>query len=197
MHRFLVRRAGIAAGAAELDAALTRLRSFEENPPALAPAVRWLRSYALRETDGRLGMLCLFEAASAAALARHAALTHNAARETVPLHATAMQRPFAPNRVFLVRRRRLCTADAGPASALARIRDAPELGNRISRLHSYAVGDDALNLGSWCLAQAVDADAVLEHAARTALPADEITPVIGRIVFRDEARLSSLSAHGD
>jgi hypothetical protein len=185
MHRFLVRRTGIAAGAAELDAALTRLRSFEENPPALASAVRWLRSYALRETDGRLGLLCLFEADSAVALVRHAELTRSTAREIVPLHAVAELRAFAPNRVFLVRRRNLCTADAAPASALARISDAPEMGARISRLHSYAVGDDAHALGSWCLVQAVDADAVREHAARTALPIDEVTPVIGRIVFRD------------
>jgi hypothetical protein len=193
MHRFLVRRTGIAAGAAELDAALTRLRSFEETPPPQAPCARWLRSYALREADGRLGLLCLFEADSAAALVRHAELTRSAADEIVPLHATAALRAFAPNRVYLVRRRCLGAADADPAFALARIDDAPEMGARISRLHSYAVGDEHA-LGSWCLLQAADADAVREHAARTGLPTDEITPVIGRIVFRDETRPPSARA---
>ena len=194
MHRYLVRRTGIAAGAAELDAALTRLRSFEETPPAHAPPARWLRSYAVREADGRLGLLCLFEAADAAALARHAGLTHNAVDEIVPLHATAALRAFAPNRVYLVRRRGLCAADADPTLALARIGDAPEMSGRLSRLRSYAVGDGAQTLGSWCLLQAVDADAVREHAALTALPINEITPVIGRIVFRDETRPPSAQA---
>ena len=35
MQTHLVRRRGIAASASELDAALTRLRSFEEEPGAL------------------------------------------------------------------------------------------------------------------------------------------------------------------
>jgi hypothetical protein len=41
-------------------------------------------------------------------------------------------------------------------------------------------------LGTVCIYQAVDPNALVRHAHRVGMPADEIVQVIGRIVFRDD-----------
>jgi len=41
-----------------------------------------------------------------------------------------------------------------------------------------------------CLYQGVDAQALRDHAAHLGIAADEITPVIGRIVFRADGELA-------
>jgi hypothetical protein len=82
MQTYVVRRSNIAASAAELDAALTRLRTFEEKPHALN--ARWIRSYAVREADGRFGLACVFQSDSAQTLARHAELIKAPAHEIIP-----------------------------------------------------------------------------------------------------------------
>ena len=68
----MVRRRGVAAGARELKAVLTRLQTFEDIPHVL-PA-RWLHSYALREADGSCGLACAFDAAGDALGAARATL---------------------------------------------------------------------------------------------------------------------------
>lgn len=84
MQIFLVRRRAVAATASELDAALMRLRRFEDVAPA-PRAVRWLHSYALREAQGGFGLACVFLAESVDALHEHARLTRLAADEVTPL----------------------------------------------------------------------------------------------------------------
>lgn len=186
MPTYLVNRPGIAAGAAELDAALTRLRSFEEkNPDALR--ARWMHSYALAHADGRFGLACVFEADSAQALRRHAAQTALAAREILPVATTLELRAFAPAMVHLIRRRRFCKtlADIEKSAAIwSRIGD--EMARQVSWLRTYAVHEDDGTLGTVCLYQGIDAQALAEHAARVGAPADDITAVIGRIVYRDD-----------
>lgn len=184
---YLVRRGAVAASASELDAALMRLRMLEEQPPAALDA-RWLRSYALREPDGRFGLACVFRADSVATLRRHASLAGLPALDIVAVQAVRSMRPFAPTRVYLVRRpgigrdaaqleRRLATA--------RRIAD-EDMARHVSWLRSYVLQDDAGALGTACLFQATDPGALREHARRAGLPADEITPVFGRLVFRDD-----------
>jgi hypothetical protein len=56
----------------------------------------------------------------------------------------------------------------------------------VSWLHTYAVTEKDGSLGTVCLYQAVDPEALRKHAARVGMPADEIVPVFGRIVFRDD-----------
>jgi len=71
MQTYVIRRPGIAAGAAELDAALTRLRAFEEEE--MPREVSWLHTYVVVESDGTLGTVCVYQAASDQALREHAA----------------------------------------------------------------------------------------------------------------------------
>ncbi len=60
------------------------------------------------------------------------------------------------------------------------------MAHEVSWLRTYAVTERDGTLGTFCLYQAVDPKALRQHAARVGMPADEITPVIGQIVFRDD-----------
>src|SRR5690242_4483591 len=93
MPTYLVRRRGIAANAKELDAALTRLKSLEERPSLWARA---LHSYALREDDGRFGLICILAADDLRAVHEHARASLLPAEEIVRLAGTRIERPFAP-----------------------------------------------------------------------------------------------------
>ena len=186
MPIYVVRRPSIAATAAELDAALTRLRAFEAQPDRLD--ARWIRSYALREADGRLGLACIFGADEAHTLRRHAARTRVAAAEILPVAATLVVRPFAPTKVYLVRRRShwKTAADLEQGAAIARRVGVEEMASEVSWLRTYAVNEHDGSLGTVCIYQGVDMQALSRHAARVGMPADEIVPVIGRVIFRPD-----------
>jgi len=186
MQTHLVRRRGIAASASELDAALTRLRSFEEEPGALQ--VRWLHSYALREADGRFGLACVLQADGVSALRRHAELTRLRAEEIVPVTAQLQLRPFAPTLVYLIRRRRAWAtrAELDRSAALARRLGDEKMAQQLIWLRSYLLREDDGSFGTACLFQSVGPEVLVEHAQRVGMPADEVTPVLGRIVFREE-----------
>jgi hypothetical protein len=186
MPIYVVRRPGIAATAAELDAALTRLRAFESQPDRRD--ARWLRSYALREADGRFGLACIFEANAADTLRRHAAETSVAAGEILPVAATLIVQPFAPAKVYLVRRRShwQSAADLQQSAAIARRVGVEEMASEVSWLRTYAVHEDDGSLGTVCIYQGVDGQALSRHAERVGMPADEIFPVIGRVLFQPD-----------
>jgi len=186
MQRFIVLRRGIASTAAELDAALTRLREFEEK--ADAPNAQWIRSYALREPAGRFGLACVLEADDAQTLEWHAALTGVDANEILPIAATVFVRPFAPKMVYLIRRRNFWTtaAELERSAAISR-RVGAQMSDEVSWLQTYAVRENDGTLGTVCIYQGVDAGALRRHAARAGMPADEIVPIFGRIVFREDA----------
>lgn len=187
IRTFLVRRSGVAAGAGDLDAALTRQRTLEEAPDA-ALGARWLHSYALREADGRFGLACVFRADGIETLRRHALLAALPAQHIATVLATHVRHPFAPTMVYLVRRRGVGADAAQLERRLAtarRIAD-EDMPRQVSWLRSYALHEDGGCLGTACLYQALDPGVLREHALRAGLPVDEITPVLGRIVFREQ-----------
>lgn len=188
MHTYVVHRPGIGASAAELDAALTRLRAFEEKPHALQ--ARWLHSYALRQPDSRFGLACVFQADSAQTLRQHAEQTQLSVQEILPVAATERVRPFVPTLVYLIRRRSFwpTAADLDRSAEVARRVGDEEMPRQVSWLRSYAVQEHDGTLGTLCLYQAVSPEALREHAARVGMPADEITPVVGRVVYRDDPK---------
>ncbi len=189
MQTFLVRRPGIAAGANELDAALTRLRAFEDQPSAL-PA-RWLHSYATRDPGGRFGLTCVFLADDASTLHRHAAATGLAAAEILPVTGMRVVRPFASAMVYLLRRRAAWNSPAEIDRGFALMRRVAEerMAGQVKWLRTYTVQEEDGAFGSACLFQAIDPQALRQHAVRAETRADEITSVIGRIVFSDEQRV--------
>ena len=189
LHPHVVRRVGIAANAAELEAALMRLRATEGR----VPQARWLHSYAVCEPDGRFGLACVFEAADAATLRRHAEACGLPAHEVLPLAHTLVEQAFAPTRVYLVRRRRAWPpgTDLGRQGAVARRVAEAVIGREVSWLHSHVVREADGWLGTVCLYQGIDPTALARHAARAGLPADEIVPVLGRVVVRDASRAAA------
>jgi hypothetical protein len=186
MQTYVVSRPGIADGAAALDAALMRLRAFEEEPHALQ--ARWMHSYALRQADGRFGLACVFQADSVQTLERHAGLTELPAQEILPVAATVPVRPFAPTMVYLIRRRASwkTAAELSQSAAISRRVGDEDMPRQVRWLRTYAVHEHDGSLGTVCVYQAVSPEALREHAARVGMPADEITPVLGRIVFRED-----------
>jgi hypothetical protein len=190
---FLIRRSAVAATAHELDVALMRLRAFEGL--AAARSARWLHSYALREADGRLGLACVFEADGPGALQAHARITRLPVTEVLPvtlrIEMHALGSTPGSTHVHLIRRRRLCPAWADAAFGEARLRQLvdTETADGTRWLRSYVVRDNDGTLGSLCLHQGTDQQAVRDLAVvegdmGAETPPDAITPVLGCVIFR-------------
>ncbi len=91
--------------------------------------------------------------------------------------------------VYLIRRRNFwkTAAELEKSAAVSRRVGEEEMARAVSWLRTYAVKESDGTLGTVCIYQAVDSDALRQHAARVGMPADEIIPVLGRIVFREDA----------
>jgi hypothetical protein len=186
MNTYVIRRRNVAETANGLDAALTRMHLFEEQS---ALPTHWLKSYVVREPDDNFGLACMFSTDDEHTLRDHAQATRLPADEIVRVTFVHDERVFAPTLVHLVRRRRAWSneAEARRAGRLAaRIAAEPELKRHLVWLCSHTVIEDDGSLGSFCLYQTVDARLLVEHARRAGMPATEIVPVLGRIVFRDD-----------
>lgn len=61
-----------------------------------------------------------------------------------------------------------------------------EMADQIAWIRSYALSEEDGSVGTVCIYQAVDADAVRAHAAEAGLPADEVIPVADTIVVRPD-----------
>ena len=85
----ILRRSGWAA-AADLAGAVTRANDEVERMPE---DVTWIRSYALAERDGRVGMLCIYRASSPEAVRRHSAAAELPIDEIVRVADTIAVRP--------------------------------------------------------------------------------------------------------
>lgn len=59
-----------------------------------------------------------------------------------------------------------------------------EMSDRIRWIRSYVIAEEDGNLGTVCIYQASDADAIREHAKRAGLAVDEIIPVADTVVVR-------------
>ena len=70
METFVIRRRGAWKDAAELKA--TAGVSLRVGNDEMADRIRWIRSYVVREDDGTLGTVCIYQASDAAAIREHA-----------------------------------------------------------------------------------------------------------------------------
>jgi hypothetical protein len=61
-----------------------------------------------------------------------------------------------------------------------------EMADRIRWIRSYVVQEADGRLGTVCVYQATDADAIREHARRVGMPADEITCVADTVIIRSD-----------
>jgi Protein of unknown function (DUF4242) len=69
-----------------------QLRSSVEGE-AMAEGVRWIRSYVLAETDGSLGMVCVYQATSPEAVRRHSYAASLPVDEIVAVAETVVVQP--------------------------------------------------------------------------------------------------------
>ena len=61
-----------------------------------------------------------------------------------------------------------------------------EFPDDISWIRSYVLAEEDGTLGTVCIYQATDIDAVRRHAARVGMPADEVTPVADTVIIRPD-----------
>jgi sporulation protein YlmC with PRC-barrel domain len=61
-----------------------------------------------------------------------------------------------------------------------------EMADRIRWIRSYVVQEADGTLGTVCVYQATNADAIREHARRVGMPADEITCVENTVIIRTD-----------
>jgi hypothetical protein len=68
-------------------------RSQQVGDEQMSDDVRWIRSYALAEEDGRVGTVCVYQATSAEAIRQHAERADLPVDEVVPVADTVIVRP--------------------------------------------------------------------------------------------------------
>jgi hypothetical protein len=86
----ILRRRGF-DDAADLGQAAAR--STQVGDQDMPDQIRWIRSYVLSESDGRLGTLCIYEAASPEAIREHAACAALPVDEIIAIADTVVVRP--------------------------------------------------------------------------------------------------------
>jgi thiamine biosynthesis protein ThiC len=72
------------------------------------------------------------------------------------------------------------------AAAVSRQVADEDMDNRVRWIRSYVLEEEDGTVGTVCIYQAEDEDAIIEHAQRAELPADEIIPVAGTVIVRDD-----------
>ena len=61
-----------------------------------------------------------------------------------------------------------------------------DMDDRVRWIRSYVLAEEDGSLGTVCIYQAEDEDAIMEHANRAELPADEVIPVANTVIIRDD-----------
>jgi hypothetical protein len=90
METFVIRRRNAWKGPQELEATAARSRRIGDNE--MQHEVRWIRSYVVKEADGTLGTVCIYQAVSPDALRKHAQRVGMPADEITPVATTVIVR---------------------------------------------------------------------------------------------------------
>ena len=61
-----------------------------------------------------------------------------------------------------------------------------QMSNRVRWIRSYVVKEADDRLGTVCIYEASDPEAIREHARRVGMPGDEILPILDTVVIRDD-----------
>ena len=76
--------------------------------------------------------------------------------------------------------------DLDAAAAISsRVAD-EEMADQVRWIRSYVLSEEDGTLGTVCIYQAEDDDAIMEHAQRAELPVDEVLPVADTVIIRDD-----------
>jgi hypothetical protein len=91
MKLYAIRRPSAWAGTQELEAAAARSTAVGNDE--MADRVRWIRSYVVEELDGRLGTICIYQAADPESLHEHARRVGMPGDDVLPIVNTVVVRP--------------------------------------------------------------------------------------------------------
>ncbi|KKL55578.1 hypothetical protein LCGC14_2254020 [marine sediment metagenome] len=61
-----------------------------------------------------------------------------------------------------------------------------EMSDRLRWIRSYVVNEADGRLGTCCLYEAADSDAIRDHARRVGMPGDDVLPVAATVVVRPD-----------
>ena len=61
-----------------------------------------------------------------------------------------------------------------------------EMSDQVRWIRSYVISEEDGSLGTVCIYQSEDEDAIMEHAQRSDIPADEVIPVADTVIRRDD-----------
>ncbi len=90
MDTYVIRRRNAWTTPEELEEAAGR--STRVGDEEMSDQVRWIRSYVVKEQDGMLGTVCIYEATSEEAIRDHARRADLPADEITPVTATVIVR---------------------------------------------------------------------------------------------------------
>ncbi len=71
------------------------------------------------------------------------------------------------------------------AAVSSRVGD-EDMDGEVRWIRSYVLSEEDGTLGTVCIYQAADEDAIMEHAERAEIPADEVIPVLDTVIVRDD-----------
>ena len=98
-------------------------------------------------------------------------------------------------KLFAIRRRNGWTcAESLQATAKvsARIGD-DDMSSMVRWIRSYVLREENGDLGTLCIYEAVNADAIREHAERVNMPADEISEVTETVIIRPDPTIAKIN----
>jgi hypothetical protein len=72
------------------------------------------------------------------------------------------------------------------AAALSSQVGEEDMADQVRWIRSYVLSEEDGTLGTVCIYQAVDEAAILEHAQKASLPADEVILVADTVIVRDD-----------
>jgi thiamine biosynthesis protein ThiC len=91
-------------------------------------------------------------------------------------------------KTFVIRRRNAWknVQELESTAALSKKIGDGEMANQVRWIRSYVVREADGTLGTVCIYQAVNPQAIRDHASRVGMPADEITPVEATVIIRED-----------
>jgi hypothetical protein len=99
-------------------------------------------------------------------------------------------------KTFVIRREQAWSTPQELEETAARSKEvaADEFPQQISWIRSYVIAEPGGTLGTVCIYQASDAEAVRNHAQRVDMPADEVLEVADTVIIRPDPQTEASAA---
>jgi hypothetical protein len=97
---------------------------------------------------------------------------------------------------YVIRREKAWEGPAELEATAARSKEvaASDFPDDIAWIRSYVIAEPGGTLGTVCIYQATDADAVRDHAGRVGMPADEVLECVDTVIVRPDPQPDSAAA---